>query len=126
MNITPADELFIKQVMAVIEKNISDPDFTVEQLSSELFLHRAVTYRRLLAATGISPLEFIRKVRLKRGMQLLKKRHITISEVAYEVGFNNPKKFSHYFKEEFDLTPTQFLKQLPEESRGHINVFDDH
>lgn len=123
MNITSADELFIKQVLAVIEKNISDPDFSVEQLSNELFLHRAVMYRKLLAITGISPLEFIRRVRLKTGWQLLEKRQMTIAEVAYEVGFNNPKKFSQYFKEQYDLTPTQFQKQLPGQNKSHIDVF---
>lgn len=112
VEILPADERFLRQVLEVIEKNISNPDFTVEELSKELFMHRAGMYRKLFSLTGISPLEFIRNIRLKRGRQLLEKSQMTISEIAYEVGFNNPKKFSQHFKEEFGTTPTNFLKQL--------------
>ncbi|MBC7829740.1 MAG: response regulator [Chitinophagaceae bacterium] len=111
IEILPADERFLKQVLEVVEKNMSNPDFTVEELSKELFMHRAGMYRKLLSLTGISPLEFIRNIRLKRGRQLLEKSQMTISEIAYEVGFNNPKKFSQHFKEEFGTTPTNFLKQ---------------
>ena len=111
IDIPPADEQFIKQVLQVIEKNISNPAFTVEELSRELFMHRVGMYRKLLSITGISPLEFIRSIRLKRGKQLLEKSQLTIAEVAYEVGFNNPKKFSQHFKETFGVTPSQFQKQ---------------
>jgi AraC-like DNA-binding protein len=95
----------------VIEKNMADPEFTVEDLSKQLFMHRAGMYRKLLPLTGMSPLEFIRNIRLKRGRQLLEKSQMTIAEIAYEVGFNNPKKFSQYFKEQFGVTPSQFQKQ---------------
>lgn len=111
IEIIPADERFLKQVLQVIEKNISNPDFTVEELSKELFMHRAGMYRKLLSLTGLPPLEFIRSIRLKRARQLLEKSQMTISEIAYEVGFNNPKKFSQHFKEEFGTTPTNFIKQ---------------
>jgi signal transduction histidine kinase/DNA-binding response OmpR family regulator len=111
VEILPADEKFLKQVLEVIEKNISNPDFTVEDLSKELFMHRAGMYRKLLSLTGISPLEFIRNIRLKRARQLLEKSQMTIAEIAYEVGFNNPKKFSQHFKEEFGATPSAYLKR---------------
>jgi AraC-like DNA-binding protein len=82
----------------------------VEELSKELFMHRAGMYRKLLSLTGKSPVEFIRQMRLKRGAQFLEKSGMTIAEVAYEVGFNNPKKFSQYFKEEFGTTPSEFQR----------------
>lgn len=111
IEILPADEKFLRQVLEVIEKNMSNPEFTVEELSKELFMHRAGMYRKLFSLTGISPLEFIRNIRLKRGKQLLEKSQMTIAEIAYEVGFNNPKKFSQHFKEEFGTTPTEYLKR---------------
>lgn len=110
IEILPADEKFLRQVLEVIEKNISNADFTVEELSRELFMHRAGMYRKLLSLTGISPLEFIRNIRLKRARQLLEKSQMTISEIAYEVGFNNPKKFSQHFKDEFGSTPSAYLR----------------
>lgn len=111
VNITPADEQFLQQVLAVLEKNMANTEFTVEELSKELFMHRAGMYRKLLSLTGRSPQEFIRDIRIKRGRQLLERSQLTIAEVAYEVGFNNPKKFSMYFKETFGVTPSQFQKQ---------------
>lgn len=76
IEIQPADEKFLKQVLEVIEKNISNPAFTVEELSKELFMHRAGMYRKLLSLTGLTPLEFIRNIRLKRSKQLLEKKPI--------------------------------------------------
>ena len=111
IEIEPADDQFLKRVLEVIEKNISVPEFTVEELSKELFMHRAGMYRKLLLLTGKTPLEFIRNIRLKRGRQLLERSQMNIAEIAYEVGFNKPKKFSQHFKEEFGVTPSQFQKQ---------------
>jgi len=66
-------------------------------------------YRKILSLTDKPPLEFIRSIRLKRAAQLLAKSGMTIAEIAYEVGFNNPKVFSRFFKEEFKVTPSQYI-----------------
>jgi AraC-like DNA-binding protein len=83
----------------------------VEDLSHELGMSRVHLYKKLLSLTGKSPLEFIRTVRLKRAAQLLEKSQLTVSEVAYQVGFNNPKYFTKYFKEEFQVLPSQYAAQ---------------
>jgi signal transduction histidine kinase/ligand-binding sensor domain-containing protein/DNA-binding response OmpR family regulator len=106
-----ADEKFMQQALAVIEKNISNPEFSVEALSREMFMSRVALYKRLFSLTGKTPIEFIRSARLQRAMQLLEKTEMTISEVAYEVGFNNPKNFSKYFKEEFDVLPSTWQNE---------------
>jgi DNA-binding response OmpR family regulator len=103
-----ADEKFIQNALAVVEKNISDPDFSVEELSRLLFLSRVAVYKKLFALTGKTPLEFIRSVRIKRSAQLLEKNELTVAEVAYEVGFNNPKNFSKYFKAEYNVLPSAY------------------
>ncbi len=106
--ITPLDAQFMKQALEVVEKNIANADFTVEELSRELFMSRVAVYKKILALTGKTPLEFIRQLRLKRGAQLLQKSQLTVAEVAYEVGFNNPKNFTRYFKEAFNELPSQY------------------
>jgi len=106
--VTPVDTQFMQQAMKVVEENIGNPDFSVEDLSRSLFMSRVALYKKMVALTGKGPLEFIRTVRLKRGAQLLEKSGKTVSEVAYEVGFNNPKIFSRYFKEEFSILPSQY------------------
>ncbi|MCU7552327.1 helix-turn-helix transcriptional regulator [Chitinophagaceae bacterium LB-8] len=74
-------------------------------------MSRVALYKKLLALTGRAPLEFIRSIRLKRAAQLLAKSGLTITEIAYEVGFNNPKIFSRYFKEEFKVLPSQYQSE---------------
>lgn len=105
---TSPDEQFLHQVMELIEKNIANPDFSVEELSKGVYMSRVALYKKILALTGKTPIEFIRSVRLKRAAQLLEKSHMTVAEIAYEVGFNNPKYFSKYFKLEYHVLPSQW------------------
>lgn len=72
-------------------------------------MSRVALYKRLLALTGQSPIEFIRNIRLKRAEQLLIKSKLTVSEVAYEVGFGNPKAMTKYFKIEFNKLPSDYI-----------------
>ncbi|MFI5187801.1 MAG: two-component regulator propeller domain-containing protein [Chitinophagales bacterium] len=111
ITITPVDEEFMKRALESVEKNIQNSDFSVEDLSRELFMSRVALYKKLLSLTGKSPIEFIRVMRLKRAAQLLKKSQMTVAEIAYEVGFNNPKIFTRHFKEEFQKTPSQYQSQ---------------
>ena len=108
ITITPLDAEFMKRSLDVVEKNMDNPEFSVEDLSRELFMSRVALYKKLLSLTGKTPIEFIRIIRLKRAAQLLQKSQKTIAEVAYDVGFNNPKIFAKYFKDEFGMTPSRY------------------
>lgn len=110
ITVTSLDEKFIAHAIEIVEKHIAEPDFSVEELSSEMGVHRSQMYKKLLHITGKSPLEFIRILRLKRGKQLLEQGGLYVSEVAYQVGFNSPRIFSKYFKEEFGITPKTYKK----------------
>lgn len=108
--ISSADEQFMKMAVEAVEKNLSNAEYSVEDLSRDLFMSRVAIYKKLLALTRKTPVEFIRNMRLQRAAQLLSQSQLTVAEVAYEVGFNNPKNFSRYFKQEFDILPSQFQK----------------
>lgn len=103
-----ANDIFIQQILAIIEKNMSNPDFSVEELSREMFMSRGALYKKMFSLTGQTPIEFIRSIRLQRAGQLLEKGEMTVAEVAYEVGFNNPKYFSKYFKMTFNVLPSAY------------------
>eukprot|EP01133_Synstelium_polycarpum_P011680 gene11680-13639_t len=107
--VASADEIFIQKALAFVEKNISEPELSVQMMSKELLMSRAALYKKLFNLTGQSPLEFIRAVRMQRAVQLLEKGQINISEVAYAVGFNNPKYFTKSFKEVYHVTPSAYL-----------------
>lgn len=111
IRITSMDEKLIQNAIRVVEENITDPEFSVEDLSHELGMSRVHLYKKLLALTGKSPLEFIRTIRLQQAAQLLEKSQLSISEIAYKVGFNNPKYFAKYFKEEYKMLPSAYASR---------------
>jgi transcriptional regulator GlxA family with amidase domain len=111
VEIESADETFVKNVLEHIEKNMGNPDFSVGELSTQFHSSRSTFYKRLLLLTGKTPIEFIRHIRLRRAAELLEKSQLTVSEIAYTVGFNNPKNFSHYFKEEFNRIPSAYRSE---------------
>lgn len=105
------DEKLIADAVKIVEENMGNANFSVEELSEKLNMHRTNLYKKLQFLTGKTPIQFIRMMRLKRGKQLLSKGNVLISQVAYEVGFNDPKKFARYFKEEFGMLPSEYVKQ---------------
>lgn len=109
--VVSVDDKLIKEAIAIVEENISNPDFSVEQLSHSLYVSRVTLYKKMIALTGKTPIEFIRTIRLKRAARLLEKAKITVAEAAYEVGFNNPKYFTKYFKEEFGMLPSEYARE---------------
>lgn len=117
ITITPVDEKFLKQALEAVEKNMDNPDFSVEDFSRDMFMNRVTLYRKILSLTGKTPIEFIRSIRLKRAAQLLEKSGMSVSEIAYEVGFNNPKHFSKFFKEEFKVSPSQYVATKNEDNQ---------
>ena len=112
ITITSLDEQFIQKALDLVEKNISKTDYTVEELSRDLGKSRTLIYKKILALTGKPPLEFIRSLRLKRAAQLLQKSQLNISEIAYKVGFNDPKYFRKYFKNEFCVLPSRYSEKF--------------
>jgi signal transduction histidine kinase/ligand-binding sensor domain-containing protein/DNA-binding response OmpR family regulator len=103
------DEAFIKKVLQLIEKNIANTEFSVEEMSSELCVSRVTLYKRALSLTGKSPVELIRSIRLKRAVQLLETGHLTISQISYKVGFKSQKYFVRSFKAEYNCLPSAYV-----------------
>jgi signal transduction histidine kinase/DNA-binding response OmpR family regulator/ligand-binding sensor domain-containing protein len=106
--VSSMDREFIKEMQEIIEKNLSESGFNVEELSKKLYMNRATVYRKILALTGESPTGFIRSYRLKRAAQLLRDKFGTVSQVASAVGFDNPAYFAKCFKEKFHQLPSSY------------------
>ena len=101
-------EQLVKEATEYVEQNISDSDLSVESLSTALSMSRVHLYKKLLSLTGNTPSEFIRLIRLRRAEQLLRQSQLSVAEISYAVGFNNPRYFSKYFREMYGMTPSQF------------------
>lgn len=109
--ITSLDEKLIERAVGYVDENMQRSDLSVEELATELGMSRVHLYKRLKQITGKTPIEFIRVLRLKRAAQLLRESQLNISEIAYRCGFNNPKYFSRYFKEEFGVLPSVYQEK---------------
>jgi len=111
ITISSTDEDLLKRAMEHIEKNIGNIDYNVESFVSDMGIGRTLLYQKINDILGMSIKEFIMDIRLKRGAQLLEQSDLTVSEISYSIGFNNPKYFSICFKKQFGLTPTEFRKK---------------
>lgn len=104
-------EVFLEKIQKVIEENMSNPNLNVTLISKALNLSKHQLFRKIKSATGESPVNFILKTRLQKGLKLLRSNYLNISEIAYKIGFNDPNYFSRAFKKEFGETPSWYRKR---------------
>ena len=119
LEITSADEIFLKKCITIVEENINNSEFTIVDLINEIGMSRSAFYRKLKALTGQSIIEFIKTIKLKRAAQLISQTKRTISEIAFELGFNDLKHFRKSFKKQFNELPSQYRVKNPEDT--HLN-----
>jgi DNA-binding response OmpR family regulator/nitrogen-specific signal transduction histidine kinase len=106
------DDKFLQRLMAILEEHIVESDFNVSRLVREIGMSRPVLFRKTKMLTGLSVIDLIRNVRLKKAEMLLRQKKLSISEVAFTVGFSDPKYFSKTFRNHFGKTPSQYLDEL--------------
>lgn len=110
--ITSKDETFLREVIQIVETQMSDTSFTIDVAVSAMAMGRTTFYKKLKSLTNMSPVEFIRDIRLKRAKQLLDTGELTVTEVAYKVGFNSSGYFSTCFREMYQVSPSDYLKKM--------------
>lgn len=108
--VTDRDEEFMKGVMAWLGENIENSELTIDQLASHLGLGRTTMYNKLKSLTGKSPVELIKEYRITKSKLLLRTGQFSVSEVAYKVGFSDPGYFSRCFREQYRMSPAEYLK----------------
>lgn len=114
----PQEELFIQQLMTVLEQNLQNESFSVEQAAAELGLSYTVLYRKVKALMDITPIELMRQMRIQQAQKLLTNNpNTSISEVAYACGFSTPQYFNRVFKEQVQCTPAEYRKLHSEASK---------
>lgn len=109
ITVSTLDEELVKKAIRIVEENMDNSEFSVEDFSAQIGVSRSGLYKKLMSITGKSPLEFIRILRVKRGRQLLEQSQLSISQVAYQVGLS-PKQFAKYFKELYGHLPSDHAK----------------
>ena len=109
--ITPHDKLFMEKVMEFMEEQMDNPDLTIEQFAEKLLLSRTIFYQKLKSIVGLSPVNFICQIRIKRAVQLFDSGEYNISQIAYMTGFNDPKYFSRCFKKIVGVPPSEYKEK---------------
>ena len=109
------DEKLFKEITAAIEANMANSDFNVTLLQKEVGIGSKLLYRKVKAFTDMSPVEYIRDIRMKQAALLLAEGRFAISEVMYMVGFSNSGYFSKCFQKAFGTTPTNYMQQHREQ-----------
>ena len=105
------DEEMMNQLMAYIEQRISDENLRIEDMAEAVGMGRTVFYGKIKELMGVSPSDFLKQIRMQRAEQLIRKSRMTFSEIAYAVGFTDPKYFTKCFKKQTGLTPSEYRSQ---------------
>ena len=107
---TPIEDAFISRFKSLVDERLSDSNLSVEDLAADMGLSRVQLYRKVKALTGSTPIDLLRKARLSHAQQLLQESKLTVSEVAYQVGFASPSYFTKCYKDEFGIVPGEARK----------------
>lgn len=120
--ITSKDEAFLKQSIRIVEEGMKDAEFNIEDVAVAIGMGRTTFYKKLKSLTGLSPVEFVRDMRLKRSKQMLDEGSLTVSEIGYLAGFNSLPYFSTCFKEKYKISPSEYLKKIKKEQQDSGNL----
>ena len=106
------DQQFMNDVMDILEKNYANPDFGVKELTDKLNISYTVIYKKFISLTGLPPVRFLQLYRLQIAKKILENstNNVIVSEIAYRVGFNDPKYFTRCFVKQYKKTPSSFFK----------------
>ena len=114
LDVGQSDQQFMKEVMDVIEKNYTDANFGVRELIHQLNMSYTIIYKKFVSLTGVPPVRFLLLYRLKIAKKILEKNrnnNVIVSEIAYRVGFNDPKYFTRCFVKQYNITPSSIIYQ---------------
>ena len=95
-----------------MDDNIENFDLNIDMMASEFNMSRTIFFTKLKSLTGLSPVEFIREVRLQRAVEIMKNADLSVSEISYRVGIEDPRYFSRIFKLKFGETPTDYRHKI--------------
>ncbi len=113
----PKDEIesanikLLKKINQYIKENMSNTNLSVEDLSAYVGMSRGTLYRKLIELTELSPVEYIRSIKLENAADLLAQSNLNVSQIAYMTGFANPNYFAKVFKAKYQMSPKEFIAQ---------------
>ncbi len=114
LDVKSQEDHFMQHLIKLMNENIENFDLNIDYLASELNMSRTVFFNKLKSLTGLSPVEFVREIRFERAAEYIRKTELSVSEISYKVGIEDPRYFSRCFKQKFGTTPSEYRNQNPE------------
>lgn len=105
------EDHFMKALVQLMNENLENFDLNIDLLASKLNMSRTVFFNKLKSLTGLSPVEFVREVRFERAAEYIRDTQLTVAEISYKVGIEDPRYFSRCFKQKFGYTPSEYRTQ---------------
>lgn len=113
LNYTSMDEDFLQRAIDCVNRHLDDPEFDQTQFLEEMGTTKSTFFRKLKSLTGLTYVSFIRNIRMKAACRIMEeKKHVRISELAYAVGYNDPRYFSSIFKKEIGMQPSEYMERF--------------
>ncbi|WP_166641878.1 hybrid sensor histidine kinase/response regulator transcription factor [Pedobacter duraquae] len=109
LEIETSEERLMNKIVKYVDENLNNPELSVEELSKHVYMSRGSLYHKVIEYTGLTPIEYIRSVKLKRAIELLEKSDYNVAQIAYMTGFGTPSYFSKLFKIEFNMLPSEYI-----------------
>lgn len=110
-----ADDIILKKIIELVNENIQDPNYDIDTIATKIGLSRTQLWRKIKASLNMTPSELIRELRMKKAEEMLVTGKYRVSDVAYYVGYNDPKVFQRNFSKIYNMTPSEYLKKHREE-----------
>jgi AraC-like DNA-binding protein len=111
------DAQFIEKAIQLVNQNLQNTDFGIDMMVDELYMSQSTLFRKIKSLTGLSITAFIRSVRLKKAAQIILHSHMKLSQVAFEVGFNDYKYFKKSFQQQFNCLPSAYKQKIVEKAK---------
>jgi YesN/AraC family two-component response regulator len=105
------EDLFMQHLILIMNENLENCDLNIDLLASEVGMSRTVFFNKLKSLTGYSPVEFVREIRFERAAEFIRDTQLTVSEISYKIGIDDPRYFSRCFKQKFGATPSEYRHQ---------------
>ena len=100
---------FIEKIHQVVEDNMENSDFNIDTIAASVGLSRSAFFKKLKSLTGLAPVDSVKEIRLNKSVELIKKTDLSISEIAFAVGFNDSGYFSKCFRKKYNQTPREYI-----------------
>ena len=120
LEIESGEVKLLNKVVQYIDENLNNPELSVEELSKHVGMSRGSLYHKLLEISGLTPIEYIRSIKLERAVELLEKSDYNVAQIAYMTGFGTPSYFSRLFKSQFNMLPSEYINAKRKDKREKL------